>query len=91
MVQTSESVDLATIERLAAKVTALVELLERTRRELNEAGEDNRQLRQELATLRQRTEALETDSHDAQALRGEREQLRTRIEAMLEQLEAIDL
>lgn len=91
MVQTSDSVDLATIERLAAKVTALIELLERTRRELSEVSEDNRQLRQELATLQQRSDALEADSHDVQALRGEREQLRTRIGAMLEQLEAIDL
>ena len=36
MVNTTQSLDLATIERLAEKVTALVQLLEQTRNELSE-------------------------------------------------------
>ncbi len=76
------------IERLADKVSALVELLDTTRHQLANATQENEQLRRELddqgATAQQDREELRT-------LRAEREQLQTRVAAMLDQLEEIEL
>ena len=76
------------IERLADKISALVELLDTTRRHLANATLENEQLRRELddqgAIAEQDREALRT-------LRAEREQLQTKVAAMLDQLEEIEL
>ena len=44
MSETAQYVDLATVDRLAQKVTGLVQILERTRQELAEARSDNERL-----------------------------------------------
>lgn len=91
MVNTAQSLDLATIERLAGKVTALVQLLERTRSELTETTEDNSRLTNELAALQERFQAARREDDDVQALLDEREQVRSRVAEMLEQLEGLNL
>ena len=91
MVNTAQSLDLATIERLAGKVTALVQLLERTRSELTETTEDNSRLTNELAALQERFQAARREGDDVQALLDEREQVRARVAEMLEQLEGLNL
>ena len=83
-----ETVSLAAIERLADKVSALVELLDATRRELAESKQENEQLKRNLDD--QGVHAQQ-DRHELQALRAERAQLQTRVAAMLDQLEAIEL
>ena len=87
MVNTAQSLDLATIERLAGKVTALVQLLERTRSELTETTEDNSRLTNELAALQERFQAARREDDDVQALLDEREQVRSRVAEMLEMLQ----
>ena len=83
-----ETVSLTAIERLADKVSALVDLLDATRHELAEAKEENERLRQHLDD--QGAHARK-DHEELQSLRAERAQLQTRVAAMLDQLEAIEL
>ena len=83
-----ETVSLAAIERLADKVSALVDLLDATRRELAESQQENEQLRRQLDD--QGVHARQ-DHNELQALRAERAQLQTRVAAMLDQLESIEL
>ena len=91
MVNTAQSLDLASIERLAEKVTALVQLLERTRSELTETTEDNSRLTNEVLALQERFQAAQREGADVQTLLDEREQVRARVAEMLEQLEGLNL
>ncbi len=81
---TAQFVDLATVDRLAQKVTALVQMLERTRQELAETQADNERLNTELGELRESLAEAET-------LREERDQVRQRVSEMLERLDTLDL
>lgn len=81
---TAQFVDLATVDRLAQKVTALVQMLERTRQELAETQADNERLNTELGELRESLTEAET-------LREERDQVRQRVSEMLERLDTLDL
>ncbi len=85
---TVETVSLTAIERLADKVSALVDLLDATRRELAEARQENAQLKQDLDN---QGATAQHDREELQTLRAERAQLQTRVAAMLDQLEAIEL
>lgn len=87
----AQYVDLATVDRLAQKVTALVQILERTRAELAEARADNERLNEELGVLRGRLTAAQNDTAEIESLRAEREQVRARVSEMLDQLEVLDL
>ncbi len=91
MVNTAQSLDLASIERLAEKVTALVQLLERTRSELTETTEDNSRLTNELAALQERFQAAQREGADVQALLDEREQVRARVADVAKMLEGLNL
>ena len=82
------TVSLTSIERLADKISALVELLDTTRRELAESKQENELLKQQLDD--QGVNARQ-DHQELQALRAERAQLQTRVAAMLDQLESIEL
>lgn len=87
----AQYVDLATVDRLAQKVTALVQILERTRAELAETRADNERLNEELGVLQERLTAAQNDTAEIEALRAEREQVRARVSEMLDQLEVLDL
>ena len=79
------------LNRLEDKVKRLIGLVERLQQEkASEIGESER-LNSELDALR--TRLAESDNADSEVavLRTERDQIRTRVTGMLEQLEAIDL
>ena len=79
------------LSRLEDKVKLLIGLVERLQQEKTSAISENEQLKSELTALRAQFE--ESDHADAEvvALRSERDQIRTRVAGILEQLEAIDL
>ena len=91
MTKTSVSVELESIERLADKVKSMVALLERSRVEQARTAEDNRRLVSEVNALNVRLSEAEGADAEMTLLRSERDQIRTRVSEMLEQLEAISL
>lgn len=88
MTTTAEATNLTAIERLADKVSALVQVLDRTRSDLADATAENERLKQELERL---TTASREDGQVLQSLRAEREHLHTRVASILDQLETIEL
>ena len=91
MAKTSTSIELEPIERLEEKVKLLVAVLERTRAEHARVVEDNVRLARELDAVRVRLSEMENVSAEMTTLRAEREQIRTRVSEMLDQLEALSL
>ncbi len=91
MTKTSVSVELESIERLADKVKSMVALLERSRVEQAQTAEDNRRLVSEIDALNARLSEAEGTDAEITMLRSERDQIRTRVSEMLEQLEALSL
>ena len=87
----THTVDVESIERLADKVRDLVGVLERTRAELSQTIEDNLRLSREVQDLKTQLTSAESTSAEMASLMDEREQIRTRVTAMLEQLEEISV
>ena len=79
------------LSRLEDKVKRLIALVERLQQEKTSAIGDSERLKSELDALR--TRLAESDNADSEvaALREGRDQIRTRVTGILEQLEAIDL
>jgi len=88
---TTDTIEVEPIERLAQKVRGLIAVLERTRSELTQTTEDNLGLSREVEELRDQLATAETSSADLANLRQEREQIRTQVTDMLEQLESISV
>ncbi len=91
MVNTVQSLDMATLDRLAEKVSALVQLLEQTRNELAETSENNVRLSNELEALQGQFAQSQEDGLEMQTLLDERDQVRARVTEILDQLESLDL
>ncbi len=91
MVKPTSSVSLEPIDRLADKVQSLIGVLERTRAELTRTAEDNVRLSGEVDALRTQLATAVGEGAQAQSLRTERDQIRTRVTEMLEQLEGLSL
>ena len=91
MVNTVQSLDMATLDRLADKVSALVQLLEQTRNELAETSENNVRLSNELEALQGQFAQSQDDGLEMQTLLDEREQIRARVTEILDQLESLNL
>ncbi len=91
MVKMMQTVDLEPIERLAEKVKGLVDLLENTRSELEQTVDDNQRLKHEVESLSERLASVENEGTEMKTLVTEREQIRTRVYEMLEQLEGLNL
>ncbi|RZP28534.1 hypothetical protein EVA25_03030 [bacterium] len=91
MVNTVQSLDMATLDRLAEKVSALVQLLEQTRNELAVTSENNVRLSNELEALQGQFAQSQDDGLEMQTLLDEREQIRARVTEILDQLESLDL
>jgi regulator of replication initiation timing len=84
-------VDLEPIDRLEEKVRALVGMIDRLRAENTQAAEDNARLSRELDTMRARLAEAEGTGVELNALREERDLIRTRVSEMLEQIESLNL
>ena len=91
MVNTVQSLDMDTLDRLAEKVSALVKMLEQTRNELADTTENNTRLSNELEALQARFAQSQQDGLEMQTLLDERDQIRARVTDILEQLESLDL
>jgi regulator of replication initiation timing len=85
------AVDFEAIDRLEQKLKQLVAVLDRTRADYARATEENARLRNELDTTRARLADAEGTTGELTTLRGEREQIRGRVEDMLRQIEALNL
>jgi chromosome segregation ATPase len=99
------SVDVEAIDRLEQKLKQLVSVLDRTRTEQARitdelgraraeqarAAEENTRLRAELDTARAKVADAEGTGAELAALRSEREQIRSRVDDMLKQIESLNL
>ncbi|HXE79540.1 MAG TPA: cell division protein ZapB [Vicinamibacterales bacterium] len=83
--------DLESIDRLGEKVTQLIGVIERLRTEQGRLIEENGRLTREIEALERRLAEAEGSSTELNALREERDVIRTRVADMLEQLEALHL
>lgn len=92
MAKTSATgLELEPIDRLEEKLKTLVGVVERLKAEQAKTLDENQALRTEVDALRGRVAAGETLSTELSALREERDQIRTRVGEMLEQLDALEL
>jgi len=91
MAKTGRTLDLEPIDRLEDKVKLLVGLVERLRGEQMRLADDNARLARELEAARGRLSDSEVATAEMAALRAERDEIRTRVTGMLEQLESLDL
>ncbi len=87
----ARTVDLEPIDRLEEKVKLLVDMIDRLRAENARTSDENARLGRELADARARMSDAESASADVAALREERDLIRTRVDDMLKQIEALNL
>jgi hypothetical protein len=87
----TRSVELESIDRLEEKVKLLVGVVERLRANEARAQEENARLARELEATRARVAAAEGSTAEIAALREERELIKSRVDDMLQQIEALNL
>jgi regulator of replication initiation timing len=81
--------DLESIDRLEEKIKLLVGLVERQRANESRMSDENARLMRELESARVRITAAEGSNAEVAALREERELIKSRVDEMLAQIEAI--
>jgi regulator of replication initiation timing len=91
MAKMGRGVDLEPIDRLEEKVKMLVSMIERLRSDQARATEENQRLMRDLESVRQRLADVEGAAAEMTLLREERDQIRSRVVDMLDQLEALKL
>jgi FtsZ-binding cell division protein ZapB len=87
----TRSVELESIDRLEEKVKLLVGLVERLRSSEGRLSEENGRLVRELDTALARLTASEGANSEITALREERELIKSRVDDMLAQIEALNI
>jgi hypothetical protein len=87
----TRSIDLDSIDRLEEKVKLLIGLVERLRANEGRLSEENGRLVRELDTALARLTASEGSGAEIEALREEREIIKSRVDDMLAQIEALNL
>jgi len=87
----ARTVDLEPIDRLEEKIKLLVGMVTRLRADQARAAEENVRLTQEISALRARLADSEGVAAEIEALRDERDVIRTRVTDMLEQLEHLSI
>ncbi len=85
----AHAIDVEPIDRLAEKVKGLISILERIRGELSQTVDENLRLSRDVEHLKAQLAKFETTGANLSSLLEEREQIRTRVSEMLEQLESI--
>lgn len=79
------------IDRLEEKIKILVSVIGRLRGEQARALEENARLQRELETMKAHVSEAEAAAAELSDLRGERDQIRSRVAEMLQQLDALNL
>lgn len=79
------------IDRLEEKIKLLVSVIGRLRNEQSRTLEDNARLQREADNLKTRISDAEGAANELSELRGERDQIRSRVSEMLQQLDALNL
>jgi regulator of replication initiation timing len=79
------------IDRLEEKIKLLVSVIGRLRGEQTRAVEENARLQREVEALRARLTDAEGAASELGTLRDERDQIRSRVSEMLQQLDALNL
>jgi len=88
---TANPLDLEALDRLEDKVKRLVRVVEQLRSERARLADANEALTRELEDARSQARVAESASAELTALRAEREQVRTRVTDLLEQLDGLEL
>lgn len=83
--------DIDALDRLEEKVKLLVATIGRLQSDRDRLTEDNRRLNGELEETRARLVEAESGAEEIAVLRQERDQVRSRVAEMLEQLEGLSL
>lgn len=91
MAKTASPTAVEPIDRLEEKIKTLVSVIGRLRGEQSRVVEENARLQRELETLRTRVADAEGAAAELGELRTERDQIRTRVSEMLQQLDALNL
>lgn len=91
MAKTASPTAVEPIDRLEEKIKTLVSVIGRLRGEQSRVVEDNARLQREVETLKARVADAESAAAELADLRGERDQIRTRVSEMLQQLDALNL
>ena len=79
------------IDRLEEKIKLLVSVIGRQRNEQSRLQEENVRLSREVETLKARVADADGAAAELTTLRGERDQIRSRVTDMLQQLDALNL
>jgi regulator of replication initiation timing len=87
----TRTVDLEPIDRLEEKLKLLVGMIDRLRTENTRAAEENARLTRELDATRARLTDAEGVHSEVTMLRDERDLIRSRVDEMLQQIEALNL
>ena len=88
---TATAADLAVVERLDEKIRQLITLVEKSRAEATKLRTDNDRLGKEVDALQAQVSDAAGVSTELQAMREERDQVRTRVADMLAQLDALQM
>ncbi len=87
----TQGVGFEAIDRLEEKVKLLIGVIERLRSDNARATEEITRLRGDIDAARTRVAEAEGAGAELVALRDEREQIRSRVDDMLKQIEALNL
>jgi regulator of replication initiation timing len=91
MAKTASPTAVEPIDRLEEKIKALVSVIGRLRGDQARVSDDNARLQREVEALKARVADAENATAELAELRGERDQIRTRVSEMLQQLDALNL
>jgi regulator of replication initiation timing len=79
------------IDRLEEKIKLLVNMIGRLKGEQARVAEENTRLQRELETAKARLADAEGASAEVSTLRDERDQIRSRVSEMLQELDSLNL
>ncbi|NOT46054.1 MAG: cell division protein ZapB [Acidobacteria bacterium] len=85
----ARATDLEPIDRLEDKIKRLIDLVNRLKADQVAAEEEHNRLTQQVDDLRRQLVDAEGSSSELEALRDERDVIRTRVAEMLQQLDTI--
>ena len=91
MARATVQADIEALDRLEQKVRTLVGTIGSLQAEQARLSEENRRLEGEIDSLRTRLQEAENASGELEALRQERDEVRSRVAGVLEALEGLDL